>query len=172
MAVLLVLPLLVLGQFYSDLQTRYGVASAIEVPDIENTALTVTGPAHKGAETYFEGVSLKVSNQSIIVAVNSEKLGTVAIPTEEIVGCSMTCFGTEDRRLDLILVELGSVLSFPTNEKLEKWCWESKKQIYSGAIQRAWEYSGASLPPYNGEDPQFKSKGAYDSQLYQSCLGY
>lgn len=172
MAVLLALPLLVLGQFYSDLQTEYGVALPIETPDIENTALTITGPAHKGAETYFEGVSLRISNQSIIVAVNSEKLGAVAIPTKEIAGCSMTCFGTEDRRLDLIVVKLGSVLSFPTDEKLENWCWESKKQIYSGAIQRAWEYNGASLPPYNGGDPQFKSKSAYDTQLYQSCLGY
>ena len=172
MAVLLIVPVMVLGQFYTDLQSRYGVDLPIELPDITNTALTITGPAHEGLEKYWEGVSLKVSTHGITIWVESAELKAVAIPTKDIDGCAMTCFGTKDRHLDLLLSEDGAVLSFPTNAKLEEWCWSAKKQIYPGAVQRAWEYSGARLPPYNASDPQFQSKSSYDAQLYQSCLGY
>ncbi len=172
MAVLLVVPVMVLGQFYADLQSRYGVDLPLEQPDIKNTALTITEPAHEGAEAFFDGVSIKVEAEGLAFSVTSIEMKSVAIPAGEIDGCAMTCFGTKDRRLDLLLSKYGAVISFPTNVKLEEWCWSAKKQIYPGAVQRAWEYSGASLPPYNANDPQFQSKNSYDAQLYQSCLGY
>ena len=94
------------------------------------------------------------------------------LPIDAIAGCSMTCFGTEDQHVDLIVPSTGSEISIPAVRLLRDWCWNSRKPMISGALLSEWKYSGATLPP-PAELGQFPdSRDACDKRAYQTCLGY
>lgn len=157
---------------YKSLEESYKVDSLEGTPTMKKISITFTGPAHKGAESYQQLADLYLTEKSIGVSISMPMFNKIYIPREDIQACSMTCFGTKDRYMDMTIPKKGIIISVPDNQELQDWCWNNKKIIYPGDIQRNWEYKGAQLPPPDPSAPQFNSREAYNKQLYQSCIGY
>ena len=171
-AVIALLVLVACKGAYSNLETPFSVDSLSGKPSISDTSITITGPSNKGATSYRDLVNVHVSSEAIGIDVQMPNHQALRIPTEKVSGCAMTCFGMEDKHIDLLVASTGSVLSFPNNAVLTQWCWEQRKQVFPGDIERAWEYSGGTLPETDPTNPQFKSREAYNHALLQSCRGF
>lgn len=160
------------GDAYNLLEEAFSVGSLAGDPSITGTSLTITGPRNRGAASYRDLVDVYVSSNAIGVAISVPFHKALLIPAEEVSACAMTCFGLNDRHVDLLIASTGSVLSFPNNQLIVDWCWGSRKQVFPGDVERAWQYSGGTLPPRNLEDPQFSSRETYDKAMLQSCRGF
>lgn len=160
------------SEAYTSLEDSFAVEQLPGDPSITGTSITITGPSHRGATSYRELVDVYVKSDAIGVAVAAPFHKSILIPAEKVSACAMTCFGMKDRHIDLLIASTGSVLSFPNAPLLTDWCWESKKQIFPGDVERAWQYSGGTLPAPNPGDPQFASREAYANALLQSCRGF
>lgn len=160
------------SEAYSRLEASFAVQSLSDAATISGTSMTITGPSNRGATNYQKLVDVHVSSNAVGISVKAPFHKALLIPGDNISACAMTCFGMNDRHLDLLIASTGSVLSFPSDKRLLDWCWESKKQVYPGDVERSWEYSGGKLPPRNMEDPQFSSREAYDNAMLQSCRGF
>ena len=160
------------SEAYSNLESAFAVEAISGRPSISSTSVTITGPSNRGATSYRKIVEVYIKRDAIGVSVAAPFHKPVLVPAEKVSACAMTCFGMNDRHVDLLIASTGTVLSFPNNRLLTDWCWESKKQVFPGDVERAWEYSGGTLPPHNPEAPQFASREAYDNALLQSCRGF
>ena len=160
------------NQAYSNLEAPFAVEDLPGDPSISGTSITITGPSTRGATEYRDLVDVHIKRDAIAVSVAIPFHQPISVPVEMVSACAMTCFGMDDRHVDLLIASTGTVVSFPNNQLLTDWCWDAKKQVFPGDVERAWEYSGGILPPSNPEDPQFASREAYDNALLQSCRGF
>jgi hypothetical protein len=157
---------------YSDLEAKYAVGKASNSSPLEAHTIVITSQNRKGAESYHDLATIRASDESIAIEISAPFKRPINIPVSEIAGCSMTCFGTDDQHIDLLIPTTGSDLMIPRNEPLLEWCWRNRKPMYSAAAVRNWQYSGVPLPPRDSLKVQFDSRAKYDEQTKQSCLGY
>ncbi len=160
------------SEAYSTLEGSFAVDSLEGEPSVRSTSMTIGGPSHAGATNYGGVVDLYVSGEAIGVSVSAPFLRPIRIPSERISGCAMTCFGTNDRHVELLIESTGSAVSFPEVPQLLDWCWEARKPVFPGDAEREWKYKGGRLPSTDLSHPQFVSREAYDSALLNSCRGY
>jgi len=160
------------SESYSNLEASFAVETIPGEPSISGTSMTITGPSSRGATSYHDIVDAYIEHHAIGISVSAPFHKSILIPAESVSACAMTCFGMNDRHVNLLIASTGTALSFPNNHLLTNWCWESKKQVFPGDVERAWKYSGGTLPPPNPEDSQFSSREAYDNALLQSCRGF
>lgn len=84
----------------------------------------------------------------------------------------MTCFGTADAHVDLLVPRTGSLITIRNKQEMLDWCWAHRIPILSDADTRRWLYNGASLPLPSSYAAQFDDRSVFDKQAQQSCLGY
>lgn len=158
---------------YSDLETAY---DQNEIPEnlvkLENKTFSVSSKNRKGIETYRNIASISISSKGIALNPGVMFINSVFIPIEDIAGCAMTCFGTDDQRVDFLIQKTGTDLMVKSSEELLSWCWKNKKPMFSGKSKRAWLYKNEPLPPSSDFEEQFRSREIFDKQKERSCLGY
>ena len=161
------------ADIYGDLETAY---SNNEPPEnsvkLENKTFSVSSKNRKGIETYRNIASISISSRGIALDPGVLFINSVFIPIEDIAGCAMTCFGTDDQRVDFLIPKTGTDLMVKSSEELLSWCWKNKKPMFSGKSKRAWLYKNEPLPPSSDFEEQFISREIFDKQKQRSCLGY
>ena len=161
------------SEIYGDLESAYGDISAPKnLEKLETQTFSVSSRNRKGIETYRGIASVSISSEGIALDPGAPFTKRVFIPAKEIAGCAMTCFGTDDQRIDFLVPNTGTDLMIKSSETLLSWCWKNKKPMYSGKTKRGWLYNSEPLPPDSEFQMQFDSREAFDKQKVQSCLGY
>lgn len=82
----------------------------------------------------------------------------------------MTCFGMNDRHVDLILGAEGTEITVDAPNDMLDWCWHSNRPMITGQEQSDWLYSGKQLPDF--KDYAQISREEYEKRACQACAGY
>ena len=157
---------------YSDLEDTFPAKNKMATPALDQRSMVVTSQRHDGAESYRDLVTIRLSVESIEIENAAPFRKPIQVPTEEIAGCSMTCFGVQDQHVNLLVPRTGSDLMIPRSEALLEWCWTTRRPMISGDARRKWQYSGVALPKAETYSQQLESRMLYDAQTKQSCLGF
>lgn len=161
------------SDIYDDLETTY---SKNKVPSdttqLENKTFSVSSKKHEGIEAYRDIASIALSAQGVYLDAGAPFTKRVFIPIEDVAGCAMTCFGTNDQHVDLLIPRTGTDLMIQSSKTLLNWCWKNKKPMFSGKSKRGWLYNNESLPPSSDFEEQFSNREIFDKQKERSCLGY
>lgn len=161
------------SEIYGDLESAYSNNNTPEnLVKLATQTFSVSSRNRKGIETYRDIASISISSEGIALDPGAPFTNRVFIPAKEIAGCAMTCFGTNDQRVDFLLPNTGTDLMVKSSETLLSWCWENKKPMFSGKTKRGWLYSNEALPHASEFQMQFNSRKVFDKQKVQSCLGY
>ena len=161
------------SEIYGDLEFAYSNNSAPKnLVKLAIQTFSVSSRNRTGIETYRGIASISLSSEGISLDPGAPFTNRVFIPAKEIAGCAMTCFGTDDQRIDFLLPNTGTDLMVKSSEILLSWCWENKKPMFSGKTKRGWLYDNEQLPPASEFQAQFNSREVFDKQKVQSCLGY
>jgi hypothetical protein len=157
---------------YSDLESAFEVEKLTVSPSLEAHTITITSLQHKGAESYYDIATIYTHPNSIDIKIDAPFTKPISIPSNEIAGCSMTCFGTDDQHVDLLIPKTGSDVMIPSSKKLLDWCWDNKRPMLPSSARRDWQYNGIPLPSPKNFQAQLESRELFDKQTVQSCLGY
>lgn len=171
-AVLTALALTGCTESYSDLESAFGVEKLQEAPRLNARTIVLTSQRHGGAESYRNIATIYVSDHSIGIEVAVPFTKSISIPVEEVAGCGMTCFGTDDQHVDLLIPKAGVDLMIARSEELLDWCWKNKRPMFPSSVRREWQYKLVTLPPASKYSEQLASRDLFDKQTKQSCLGY
>jgi hypothetical protein len=157
---------------YRDLASPFGTDKTSTAPTLAADSIVISGPRYAGPTSYNGIVKIRASVDAVDVDIRMPFMKPLSIPTSEIAACAMTCFGTSDQHVDLLIPKTGTDLQIPRSKELLNWCWTNRKPMISGADKRGWHFSGAPLPPASRYHEQFASRQAFDEQTKMSCLGY
>ena len=176
MKVLLVLcPVLALcgcSASYGDLEAAFGVNRTTDAKPLQANSFFITSRRHgEGAVSFNGSAQIRSSAGKIELTPGVPLLQSIAIPADNIEYCGMTCFGTSDPWVNLLIPRTETSIIVKGRELLD-WCWDSKKPMISGADERDWKYNNKPLPPQDKYTAQLASRQAFDAQVRQSCLGY
>ena len=161
------------SDIYQDLESAYGKNKSPEDSvKLETTTFSVSSTTRRGIETYRDIASISISSKGVALDAGAPFTDSVFIPIEDVAGCAMTCFGTDDQHVDLLIPKTGTDLMVQSSEAVLSWCWNNKKPMFSGKSKRAWLYKNEPLPPASNFKEQFDSREIFDKQKMQSCLGY
>lgn len=161
------------SDIYEDLETAYGENEAPKNSiKLETKTFSVSSKNRKGIETYQGIASISISSRGVALDAGAPFTNSVFIPIEDIAGCAMTCFGTDDQHVDFLITKTGTDLMIQSSEELLSWCWKNKKPMFSGKSKRAWLYKSEPLPPSGDFEEQYNSREIFDKQKERSCLGY
>jgi len=155
---------------YSDLEAEFA-RDANNAPVVANE-FVVTRQKQEGLELFSAFARVRPSPGRIDLSPSLSWRRSVSIPASEVAYCSMTCFGTADPHVDLLVPRTGSLITISNKRELLDWCWAHRVPMLSGADKRRWLYSGASLPSPSSYTAQFDDRSVFDKQAQQSCLGY
>jgi len=174
--ILLLLSLVLLSgcsEIYSDIEAVFGAKEKpAESKQLETKTFSVSSQNRKGIETFRNIATVLISEKGIYFDAGAPFTKSVFIPTQEVAGCAMTCFGTEDQHVDFLVPKTGTDLMIQSSNDLLNWCWENKKPMFSGKSKREWLYNKVPLPPADEFVEQLGDRKKYDEQKRQSCLGY
>jgi hypothetical protein len=159
------------SESYNELASAFPARGTSTAPALSPNSIVIYSQRRIGATSYHGAVKIRASRDSIEVDVGMPFMTPLSIPQSEIAGCAMTCFGPDNRNVDLLIPKTGTALQVPGTELLE-WCWSHRKPMISGASERAWEYKQAPLPPISGYRDQLASRYTFDQQTELSCEGY
>jgi len=160
------------SESYKDLEAAYGTEKASSGNLLPAKEITITSQKHRGATTYQGTVAIRASKGSIDIDFGAPFTKPISVPSSDIEGCSMTCFGMSDQRVDLLIPRTGTDLMVPNAELLREWCWSNGKPMISSEARRAWQYSGTALPPPESYRDQLASRDLFNRQTKLSCMGY
>ncbi|MGO9805059.1 MAG: hypothetical protein ACLPTL_16670, partial [Steroidobacteraceae bacterium] len=133
------------SESYDDLASAFPASKTSTGSALAADSIVITSQRHRGATSYHGVVTVRASADAVDVNIAMPFTKPLSIPQREIAACAMTCFGTSDPNVDLIIPRTGTDLMVRGKELLD-WCWSNRKPMLSGAAQRAWNYSGAPLP--------------------------
>ncbi len=161
------------SDIYTDIEMVFEVKDLpSESKQLEIKTFSVSSRNRKGITTYRDIATIHISSKGIYLDSGTPFSKKVFIPTNEVAGCAMTCFGTDDQHVDFLIPKTGSDLMVQSSKALLNWCWENKKPMFSGKSKREWLYNKASLPPASEFVEQLSDRKMFDEQRKQSCLGY
>ncbi len=161
------------SDIYQDIETAYGENEAPKnLVALEVKTFSVSSNNRTGIETYRGIASISISSSGVALDAGAPFTNRVFIPIEDVAGCAMTCFGTDDQRIDLLIPKTGTDLMVQSSEELLNWCWKNKKPMFSGKSKRNWLYNNEPLPPSSDFEEQFNSRETFYKQKKRSCLGY
>jgi hypothetical protein len=159
------------SESYNDLASAFPASKTSTGSALAVDSIVITSQRHRGASSYHGVAKVRASANAVDVNIAMPFMKSLSIPQREIAACAMTCFGTSNQNVDLIIPRTGTDLMVPGKELLE-WCWSNHKPMLSGATKGAWNYSGSPLPSIDTYNEQRASRQAYDQQTKMSCLGY
>ena len=160
------------SESYRDLDDAFGQDKASGTPPIAADSFFITSLKHRGATSFHGTAKVRVSPGMVELTPGAPFMRTLFIPARDIAYCGMTCFGTSDPRVDLLIPRTGSSITINNKVEMLNWCWANRKAIVSGADKRDWKYKASALPPQSRYAAQLGDRGAFDRQAHQSCLGY
>ncbi|MGY0503859.1 hypothetical protein [Luteimonas sp. e5] len=156
------------GENYAHLEESYAVADIAGSPSLHDLSIKIGGPAHKAETGYADAANVYLGEDSISINLAIPRHQPLRIPVSDISGCAMSCTQPREREVDFLIGSKGTYLSLPSSNRLIDWCWEQKKPIYSGEIQREWR-KGAELPAPESMDTALSNKLGYRSAMSGSC---
>ncbi|MCI4567520.1 hypothetical protein [Lysobacter sp. CFH 32150] len=160
------------SESYRDLDRAFGQDETSNTPPIAADSFFITNLKHQGVTSFHGIAKVRVSPGRIELTPGAPFMRSLSIPASNIAYCGMTCFGTSDPRVDLLIPRTGSSITVKNKREMLDWCWDNKKAVISGADERNWEYKGGSLPPQSKYAAQLDDRTVFEKQAYQSCLGY
>ena len=154
----------------SSVEDVFGTDQPISQPAIPVKSISFTGQT-KGDFTVFQnGAKIHVGKNSIGIKLPLGK--TLIIPSTDVFGCTMVCFGGEKWNVDLLIPKIGTNISFEHSKDVYEWCWDNKLPMVSGDVTRKWLYLKAPLPAKESFHQVLASRAAYDKQAKLACNGY
>jgi hypothetical protein len=158
---------------YDDLGQSFSVQTSPKGTNVEVRRLVLGSTRHRGAFSYDRVMAVSLTADAVEIRPKFpfsliEK--SIDLPASQVSGCAMTCFGVQDKHVDLLVESHGADISFDVPSKFIDWCWQNNLPMFSGANKRDWLYSGKSLPTKVGYVQVPKEE--YESQAHQACLGY
>jgi hypothetical protein len=121
----------------------------------------------------FGGLRVYLSDGAVELRPRSTSVGLLddlRLPATSVSGCSMTCFGGNDRHADLLLGQQEAEVSFDAAAEIVDWCWRNNLPMLSGAQERGWLYEGRALPSKADYEPVARDE--YERQANRTCMGY
>jgi hypothetical protein len=160
------------SESFNDLEREYGQDQISDTKPISTDTFFITSRKHAGA-TSFNGIAkVRLSPGGIELTTGAPFTRGLAIPASDVEYCGMTCFGTSDPYVDLLIPKTGTSITIRNKEQMLDWCWSNHKPIISGKDKRNWEYNNLPLPPQRTYAAQLGSRKSFDEQVCQSCMGY
>ncbi len=155
---------------YAELSKFYG---QVQISDSKPIPVKTISLSHrKSVSSVYHHPEIRVLPHHVELTLGGPFMRSLVIPASEIAYCGMTCFGTDDQNVDLIIPRTESIIMIENKTEMLNWCWDNQKPIITGKDKRNWEYSGHPLPPISSYSAQLKSRTLFDKQVCQSCLGY
>lgn len=158
---------------YDDLGQSFVVQSKPKGSNTDVRRLVLVSTKHRGAFRYDQVMAVSLTSDTVEIRPKfplSLLEKSVDLPASRVSGCAMTCFGVQDKHVDLLFADHGADISFDAPSKFIDWCWQNGLPMFSGANKRDWLYSGKALPTKAGYVRVPKDE--YENQAHQACLGY
>ena len=156
---------------YEDLEGAFGVEDGVTGDGVGMVEIVLVSTTHRGAYTLHPDVILTDSTVEIRPRFPLSLFHRdLSLPASAISGCSMTCFGMDDKNADLLFEDQGVKVSFGAAPEMVDWCWQEGLPMLSGESVRGWQYSGRALPA-KAEYSQV-DKEEYEQQANSACTGY
>jgi hypothetical protein len=158
---------------YDDLGQNFAVHTEPKGANTEVRRVVLVSTRHHGAFSYDRVMAVSITSNTVEIRPRfpfSLFQKGIDLPASQVSGCAMTCFGVQDKHVDLLFESHGADISFDAPSKFIDWCWRNNLPMFSGANKRDWLYSGKSLPTKAGYVQV--SRENYENQAQQACLGY
>ena len=108
------------SNIYSDIEVEFGSKEKpAESNRLDTKTFSVSSQKRKGIETYRNIATILISEKGIFLDAGAPFTESVFIPTLEIAGCAMTCFGTEDQHVDFLILKTGTDLMIQSTSHLK-----------------------------------------------------
>lgn len=163
------------GGPYSELEVTFLARQPASAPSVSVDHVVMTSTKKTGAYSYSGVLAIKLLPGVLEIDPKfpfSAGMKDVAIRTDQVAGCSKTCFGPEVWDANVLISTTGTEISFRNSQEIIDWCWTNKIPMISAKDKRQWLYSGANLPDRTQFSEQLSSRELYDQQSRQSCMGY
>ncbi len=176
MVLLLALTALLLGCKgpYKDLEGDFAASDAKGGgTQVSTNYITLVSQNQTGAFNYKGVLEVTVSDDAVTFAPRTPYSifqKAIRIPSTAITGCSMTCFGMDDRHVDLLLGKQGTDISLDAPKAMLDWCWRTNRPMITGKQKRDWLYAGKELPDI--KDHLQVARDEYERQACRACAGY
>ena len=135
--------------------------------------VVIVSQRHRGAYNYRGVLEVSLTANAVEIRPTfpqSVALDRLTLPAERVTGCSMTCFGSEDRRADLVFEQQGAEVTFDAAADIVDWCWRNGLPMLTGAQERAWLYESRPLP---SKAAYLRvTRDEYERQAHNTCMGY
>jgi hypothetical protein len=157
---------------YADLAKDFAADGEPAGLLVKGSQVVMASTRHRGAYT-FGGRQVFVSDTAVDIRAESSTFGllpNLRLPATGVSGCSMTCFGSRDRRANLVLAQQGAEVSFEAASEIVEWCWQNGLPMFSGADKRGWLYEGRPLPSKAAYVRA--ARDVYEQQADRACMGY
>lgn len=169
---ILAIALVACSKTYNELDSAYGAGHISDTKPIPARSFFITSQKRVGATNIQGTAEVRLPAGNIEISTGTPFRRNLSIPSSDIEYCGMTCFGTDDKRVDLIIPKISANITIKNEKEMLSWCWENRKAIISGEDQRNWMYKHLPLPPQSKYTTQLSSRKTFDDQARQSCMGY
>jgi len=170
LAVLLVLCCSSCSKAKTDLEAAFLAQSPESGKPADVRSVSITGLKKGDFTTFGEGSKVLLTGDAIRVDLPGRD--ALLIPSSQVHGCTMVCFGGEKWNVDLLIPSAEASLSFEHSKDVYEWCWSNKLPMISGAATRDWLYSGKPLPSKRDLSESLASRTDYDARARSACSGY
>src|SRR5579862_2669447 len=109
-AMLAVIVLYGCSESYGDLASAFPSGKSSSGPALIADSIDITSQRHPGVTSYRGIVLIRASTSSVYVSFRLPFTMSLSIPQREIAACAMTCFGTSNPNVDLIIPKTGTDL--------------------------------------------------------------
>jgi len=165
--------LMACGGPYVDLAAAFPGKGPPGGTELKVRRVVLISTRHRGAYNYTGVLKVTVADRAIEIrprAPQSLFLADLTLPASGVSGCSMTCFGTDDQRADLVFADQGAEVSFDAAAEVVEWCWRNGLPMLSGKQEREWLYEGHALPSKRASVRVARDE--YARQARSTCMGY
>jgi len=157
---------------YSDLEEAYGVEQISDLNYLPVGNISITSNRRSGILTFTGTASLSATEDAIFIITGESTFSPIMVPVTDIAACSMTCFGAEDRHINLLIPSVGSNVMVNASKKLLDWCRLSGRPMISSAARRAWQYDLQQIEkPALGDGSSMQSAEDYEGLAQAACKG-
>ncbi len=89
---------------------------------------SISSRLKRSAESLGGSAKIYSFDKGIFIKPSAMFARNLMIPSDEIAGCTMTCFGTCDQHENLLIPKTGADIRIQRTDEIIDWCWENKKR--------------------------------------------
>ena len=154
----------------SSLEQAFGTDQPSTGKEAAVRSVSITGQTKHDFTEFRDGAKVFLGPSKL--GVELPGLKPLVIPSTEVHGCTMVCFGGEKWDVDLLIPRTGSSIAFEHSKDVYEWCWNNRLPMVSGDATRNWLYLKRPLPAKGSYGSVMASRAAYDKQAKLACNGY